>query len=382
MDYNELFKLIQRALWGTECDVCADSDLFEEMEAHAIECLAAPILTSINMPENLLKEWKKHVFSQVVGYDAYLKIERSLPITVPYVILKGTSAGQYYPHPEYRTIGDIDIITRCDDYQSACKQLLDNGFAEITSKNSHERNRHREFSKDGFSVEVHMFFASMNDPVKAEKCDSLIRNHINESHVLPHDINGLVLLEHINQHLEEGLGFRQIIDWMMFVDKELPDDKWREFQIIATETGMEKLAITVTRMCEMKLGLKKHLWSSTADVHLCMDLLTHIQKSGNFGKKRSKEEELASGRAAKLRHPLATIRELQQMGLKNWKKANHPFFRLFAWIWQGIVLAKSTSGLLTQFGANQRLNKMLDALEVRRMGKGLVYYENGKYVRR
>ncbi len=379
MDNNILFQIIRKALWETKDTVNADNEVFNELAAHAIVALPAPILSTLNLNEELLRNWKDLVMRQVVRNNIYLRAQQTLPISVPYVILKGTAAGQYYPYPELRIMGDIDVMTHYDDFESACQQLLDHGYTEVTSKHDLERKRHREFRKDGFSVEVHLFFASMNDPEKAEIFDQLIVSHIKEDHILPHPINGMVLLEHINQHLEEGLGLRQIIDWMMFVDKELSDDKWPEFQLMAAETGLEKLAVTVTRMCEMELGLKKHEWTSTANERLCRELMSYLLACGNFGQKRSSEEELASGRAAKLRHPVLMIRELQQMGRKSWKNGNHPILKHFAWIWQGYKLARNTSGLVEQINANQRLKKMLDMLEVRRLDKGLVCYENGKY---
>ena len=83
-----------------------------------------------------------------------------------------------------------------------------------------------EFFKNGVSVEIHRFFASLNDPNHAKLLDDQIIENINSSHVLPDKVNGLVLLEHISQHLESGLGLRQIIDWMMFVNQCLPDEYW------------------------------------------------------------------------------------------------------------------------------------------------------------
>ncbi len=381
MNNKELCQIIQYILWGTGKVPKADG-LYDELKAHAIDSLAAPVLPLLDMPDDQLKAWKKRVFFQVIQYEAYLKAQQELPITVPYVILKGTAAGQYYPHPEYRSVGDIDVMTNYEDYEKACRQLLENNYTEVTSKDDLERKRHREFVNNGVSVEIHLFFASMNDPIKTEKFDRLIIDNIDETHILPHTVNGMVLLEHINQHLEGGLGLRQIIDWMMFVNQELSEEKWPEFQAMAAETGLEKLAVTVTRMCELELGLKKHTWCQSADERLCQELLSYILACGNFGQKRSREEGLALGRAAKLKHPVAMIRELQEMGVINWKKGRHPVLKHFAWIWQGYKMIRSTSGLVEQLGVNNRLNRMLDKLEVRRMEKGLVFYEDGQYVKK
>ena len=382
MKVTEILDIVSAALFGPGKPLEADWQLYAEMEKHAITALPAHILSSMDIPNDLLKDWKRAILKTVIHNEKYKHVQSTLPITVPYVILKGTAAAQYYPHPEYRTMGDIDVITRHEDYETACMQLLADGYMEVTNQTDRERKRHREFYKDGFSVEIHLFFVSMNDPVKAERFENYIIANINDTHALPHPVNGLVLLEHINQHLEEGLGLRQIIDWMMFVDHELPDDKWPVFQKMASETGLETLAVTVTRMCELALGLEKHDWCSGADERLCRQLLDYVLACGNFGQKRSAGDKLALGRAAKIRRPITMIQELQRMGLRNWKRADNKLLKPFAWIWQGCHLVRTTSGLVEHLGKSKQLESMLDKLGVQQLGKGLVYFENGKYIKK
>lgn len=52
----------------------------------------------------------------------------------------------------------------------------------------------------------------------------------------------------MRNHLKSGLGLRQVIDWMMYVNKELDDDFWENgFGTAAVDASMDKLAVTVTR---------------------------------------------------------------------------------------------------------------------------------------
>ena len=60
--------------------------------------------------------------------------------------------------------------------------------------------------------------------------------------------NGLVLLGHINQHLEEGLGLRQILDWALYVDKALDDDAW--------EMGRNSVCLVLAALPIPSSGLK------------------------------------------------------------------------------------------------------------------------------
>lgn len=376
---EDLLEMIKLSLWGKGKPTITKS-LFEEMKLHAISALPGSVLTSSNIPSELLSEWKKAVLRNVSFYNNYLYVQSQLPVQVPYVILKGTSAAQYYPHPEYRTMGDIDIMTSRENYEMACKMMTDDDWQDVTNGSDLKRGRHRTYRKNGIDVEIHAFFASMNDVTKAKLFDDLIVNNITDDHILPDPINGLVLVEHINQHLEEGLGFRQIIDWMLFVANYLSDEKWKEFEKITEKTGLTKLAVTTTRMCEMYLGLTPHKWCADVKEGLCEKLMQYVMQCGNFGNKLERSEVLAISRTYRLRHPIQMLRELQKKGVENWENTRPRFFMPFAWIWQGLKVMKETPGLKKGYSKSRNQNVLFKALGVKRIDDGLVYYENGEYI--
>ncbi len=379
---NDLFEMIKLSLWGNGNPTITVS-LFNEMKLHAISALPGSVLSSLDVPPELEKPWKENILHQIAFNAYYLFTQTHLPVRVPYVILKGTAAAQYYPYPEYRIQGDIDIMTKREDFEHACLELKENGWEETTNGQDFERGRHRTFQKGNVIVENHAFFASMNDPIKAKIFDDLIIDNITEKHVLPDIINGLVLIDHINQHLEEGLGLRQIIDWMMFADKCLKDDlEWYQFKEIAEKTGLMTLAITVTRMCEIYLGLPVHKWCACANEKLCHMLMNYILNCGNFGNKRDETEKLAIGRMNRLRHPVKTIKELQRLGKENWTAGGKPFLCCFAWVWQGFYFLKNTPQYKEGYKQARHLSVMFDALGVKRIDNGLAYYINGEYVKK
>ena len=378
---NKMLDIIKLSLWNTG-SASADNCIFEEMRKHALISLPAKVLPSISMPSDIYRVWKTEIIKQVSYYCKYTHTQSNLPLTVPFVILKGTSAAQYYPYPELRAMGDIDIITRREDYELACKELLDNNYHEATELDDEERGRHRTFVKNGILVEMHAFFASMNDPLKAKYFDDLVIRNINDNHVLPDLINGLVLLEHINQHVEEGLGLRQIIDWMMFADRCLDTDDWNEFNDYAEKVGLDTLAITVTRMCEMYLGLKKHNWCASADENLCSDLMDYVMQCGNFGNKLTDYQRISMNSINEIKHPIDMLKTLQLKGQKNWKAAKNPLLKPFAWIWQSVQYVHKSLGVMKNYSEADRLDKMFNALGVKRNKNGLVYYENGEYYKR
>lgn len=85
---------------------------------------------------------------------------------IPSVVLKGLAAAMYYPDPVRRSLGDIDIIVRPDDFSKTFTTMLEHG---CTAEDSLEgSNRHVHFRKAGITIELHRKFAGLNT-ITAEK---------------------------------------------------------------------------------------------------------------------------------------------------------------------------------------------------------------------
>ena len=361
---TKMLNLIKNILWTQGYYVC-DEDTFEQLMQHSVEMLVAPYFSQLQLSENLRKTMKNRLLQLVVYNTQCINVQKHLNISVPYVVLKGTTAAQYYPHPEYRVIGDIDIITKKEDFKQAYDELLKDNYT-ITS----ELEREVSFEKDGVTVELHRHFASLNDPKQEAYMDELIVDNINSSHVVPDDINGLVLLEHINQHLEKGLGLRQVIDWMMFVDKCLPDDKWQSFQTNVKAIGLDNLAIVITRMCELFLGLPHRKWCNQADDKLCKQLLDYIMSCGNFGIIRSQHIGTGDNVFYFSYTPRSFFHLLQARGEANWRAAQkYIFLKPFAWIYQ--LFRYTTKGLGREDAPAQLMKEYRSAKQRKSMFKAL-----------
>lgn len=379
---DNTLNLIKLSIWGKGACSKIDEKVYEEMKNHTILALPTAILPKMDITSALQNKWHKAIMQQLAYYTQYKYEQSNLPISVPYVVLKGTSAAQYYPHTEYRAMGDIDIITRREDFSIACQELINNGY-----RVKKQLNREVGFVKNGIIIEVHRSFAALNDPNRANYLDDLIISNIGSTHVLPGLINGLVLLEHISQHLENGLGLRQIIDWMMFVDKCLPDEKWTEFNHMVKQIGLTKLAIVVTRMCELYLGLPTRKWCKDTDDDICYALLDYIYNSGNFGNKQNND----TGRSIQTIYNIYSISSffklLQKHGKMNWNLAQkYRLFHPFAWMYQlchfinkGLRRNEAIAQFNNEYRKVVERKKLFSALGVKETSKGLAVYQNGKY---
>lgn len=336
-----LLQAIQKSLWDSNVAFPPDTDWRSVLEEAARQAVLGIVMDVA--PKEEQNAWKGRAGFGTAHFIRILHFQSALcellqKNGIPMVILKGTAAAIYYPNPMQRTMGDIDFIVPEDSFDRAMELLAANGY-EVNENPQYAR--HIEFCKDGISFEMHRFFS---DGDCAAEIDGYIFDGIHRAVIgnmyyatfpmLSSIENGLVLLAHVAHHLREGLGLRQILDWMMYVDRELDDAAWKDAFKDATEKiGLDTLARTATKMCQMYLGLSGRItWCKDADDALCTALLDNLLSSGNFGRKRGKGLKVEST-VSHLRRK--GLRYLQQAGEHNWKAYHkHKWLKPFAWIYQ------------------------------------------------
>lgn len=346
---HDFFNLLRASLWGTPFSPNPGTDfaaLWRELRHHAIQNLAVDVLGQADPKNQIL-----YIRSAAQGYQhwytlmgAQQELCQCLSANgIPCAVLKGAAADLPYPKPQHRSMGDIDLLVKPADLDHARAVLLDNGCTLTDDRNQ----RHMEFIKDGIHIELHRHFAVLSTLDRANRLDGILftgldrveKQHIDgyEFYMLPPPENGIVLLEHINSHLESGLGLRQIIDWMLYIHGSLDDEAWfNHFQATIAPLGLEKLALTVTRMCQLYLGLRGDItWCQVADDHLCQRLMDQILAQGNFGRKQDRRTHGAMNVLNVLDSDLNFFQLLQRHGCYNWKALRkYPWLKPFAWLYQ------------------------------------------------
>jgi hypothetical protein len=291
---------------------------------------------------------------------------------IPMVILKGTAAAICYPNPSQRVMGDIDFLVPIEYFDRAKDVFIQNGY---TIEEDEKYQRHIDVIKDQMSFEMHRFFSDTSYDI-----ERFIRDGVQNAEtrqifgstfpMLPKLANGLVLLGHMAGHLRTGLGLRQVIDWIMYVDKELDDVFWnKEFQAAARESGLETIAITATKVCQQYLGLKDSItWCKDADEETCRMLMDSLLSSGNFGRKRGKGTDIE--KVVTSFKKKGALRYLQTAGEHNWKAyEKHRWLKPFCWIYQtgryikqGIQAKRSGNQIAADFKRGNQRSELLKRL--------------------
>ena len=338
-----LLALIRKALFDLSTEVVPDVDW--EAVCHEARDQAIFGLIAANIPENKQPEDCQSLFYHIFANSlrnlhAQSELVRLFDANhIPLAILKGSAAAMYYPVPLNRSFGDIDFIVPQECFDSAAALLLDHGYV-IPHPDDAKSTRHMEYRKDGITFELHHHFSYSDLDLEHFIIDGLhsLASCSIEGFsfpVLPRLANGLVLLAHMRSHLKSGVGLRQVLDWMMYVDKELTDDFWQEsFMEAAKSIKLDTLAIVTTRMCQLYLGLSNQItWCKSADEDLCRRLIKYLLSAGNFGRKLGVGKSVQTVTSTFRR--LGLFRYLQIAGQQNWKAyKKHKWLKPFCWIYQ------------------------------------------------
>lgn len=106
---------------------------YEELKAQSIHVLLASCANQLRMSDNERKQYTNDIGKNLQQFYSILE-EQSNVITcfkkenIPSVILKGAAAAINYPHPEYRCMGDVDVLVRKEDFERAFHVLCNAGY--------------------------------------------------------------------------------------------------------------------------------------------------------------------------------------------------------------------------------------------------------------
>ena len=341
-----LFDILISALWhGAPISAPVPDDVLRELQAQAVDGLALAVLPGRSTEKYA---WVAQFVQMASVQTAALRVLADAHI--PAVVIKGTATGVYYPVPYLRRYGDIDILVHPDNYRAAIASLAGQGFVQEGDVGADETHLY----KDDWLVELHQNPPGLErvqegaDILKylLAGLDDIQQAEISQPHcrfpVLPWKQHGLELIWHIREHMYNGLGLRQIIDWMLFAHRHLRDAAaFAEFRPVLEMAGLYNLAQTVTRMCQIYLGLPDEFpWCADAEDSLCEELMEFVLEQGNFGVKRS-DDKLAKV-LTRYHSPLKFLRGMQRFGRENWPAARrHPALRPFAWAYTAAVGARN-----------------------------------------
>lgn len=184
------------------------------------------------------------------------------------IVLKGPAASIYYPEPELRKSGDVDILLLDDnDIKKASRILQDKGF---TLKEYQNTNHHIVFkTSENIDVELHSMMCEPFDEERinrylikiVKEYNDIYYKNIIEDVCLPtfnKAYTALYLIIHMLQHyLRAGFGLKLLCDWTTFWNSEVSNKEKACLKKMIDDTGLNGFVSLVTETCIYYLGLQK-----------------------------------------------------------------------------------------------------------------------------
>jgi len=242
-DVEAFLQLLRHALWGTEIKqdfhgVCweaicqlATEQTVQGLIADAINHLpndARPkgkeAFRLINTTFNLMYTHQR-LNADIVKVFTFLKENHFTPI-----LFKGQGNATFYPNPQLRQCGDIDVYIGRKDYKRACDCVMARLHQQAIQAETGESRKHFHISTDTRDVELHKVAEVQANPLLHQRYLRLTEKWLTpaladsvqlggmEIMIPPLQFNVVFVFNHTWHHfLKGGIGLRQICDLSMIL---------------------------------------------------------------------------------------------------------------------------------------------------------------------
>ncbi len=382
---EELFlcELLQEALTGKRRDINKTEELdFKQVIAVADKHKVLPLLYDVLEGESRLAKGERYLLERksretvqqsyrllfLTRYLVKLLTEQGIDV----IVLKGCSTAEYYPVPELRKSGDVDLLFQNEEEtKRAAKELEKVGFK---IKNVQDANHHIGcFSAEGIEVELHQMLTEPFDTEKVNRYLKEIQKKFFEEAkqgacmgvmlpVLSEAHHAFYLLLHMLQHfLRSGFGLKLLCDWVAVFNHMESKRIQEQFLEIVKECGLLGFARMITAVCIKYLGLLPErgafldltAWEQDKSTE---EFLLEIFEAEEFGKGQT--DRMVALRGTGVR---AYLRELHHQMKLNYPKAGkcpllYPALwcvTLVGFLWRNRTLRKVSGRAILQKAAGR-----------------------------
>ena len=212
------------------------------------------------------------------------------------LLLKGVSTAQYYPVPELRKSGDVDLLVAGDvDKNQLFSILKEAGFRE---KEEQHANHHMEYiSPDGVLVEIHTTltedFAQKEINRALEELNEGCFRNIQKDVIMGVELPNLskpyhaceLLLHMLHHFLRTGFGLKLLCDWVVLWQQEWSGEEKSCFQELARKSNIHRFAEIITATCVEYLGMdkKEFPWDYVTEEIPVEEFMKEILEAEEFG---------------------------------------------------------------------------------------------------
>ena len=216
---------------------------------------------------------------------------------ISYILLKGISLAAFYPVPEYRQLGDVDIyINDKEMFNRANALLLANGYTKDDEISDHHQGYFYKVPQTGRTMILELHYrivglyqyAPVNkivDDVFAANTFSPAMQTVNDRNypVLPPTEYTFYMIHHMLKHyLYSGFGIRLLCDFTFFLEHNYTAIDFAQIHTWCKESKILHLYEIILETCRIYLGLPETIDSK---IHYnkndCKAFITQLLEDGD-----------------------------------------------------------------------------------------------------
>lgn len=216
---------------------------------------------------------------------------------ISYILLKGISLAAFYPVPEYRKLGDVDIyINDKEMFNRASALLLANGYTKDDEISDHHQGYLYKVPKTGRTMILELHYRIVGlyqyapankivDAVFAANTFSPVMQTVNDRNypVLPPTEYTFYMIHHMLKHyLYSGFGIRLLCDFSFYLEHHYTDIDFVKIHTWCEESKILHLYEIILETCRIYLGLPETIDSK---IHYnkndCEAFITQLLEDGD-----------------------------------------------------------------------------------------------------
>lgn len=258
-DQEIIFRLIRGALDGqppylgtTPIETSQWWTLFRLAQRGHVAALTSLTIANLDIPRDVKIPWLAerekaaswYRYQLEVQQDVIRVMERRLIDTL---VLKGSTLAQYYPQPELREFGDVDLYfyARHDEADNIARRELG---VTILDNSPH----HTKYDLRGVTVESHRDFLNRRYPRSNRSLEASLKKMAPSA-----NFEVLYLMRHLATHFASGrITLRDITDFYLTSHTHHSDVNWPVVQDLVKRSGMLPFAAALCTIVEKRFDYR------------------------------------------------------------------------------------------------------------------------------
>lgn len=230
---------VRAALWG-EPVVWPEEETEGLLRLHAMQGTGALVYPSVLADSSLSSNARvqmKGVCLHTMQTQAHMTIQLKAvwqaleKAGIRPVLMKGAGLAAYYPSPEQRQWGDIDLFVGKEQYHPACAAIREAFPKALKFDEELDHYKHYNIIADGVSIETHRVTIDLQHPIDEKRYEAIEKEGMAKSELFvlgdeglevrvpEKTYNALLIMLHSWEHvLSRGANMRQLCDLALLLN--------------------------------------------------------------------------------------------------------------------------------------------------------------------